>query len=77
MPRVILDPTILAHLINIKETVELCDPDGHIVGQFTPTPDPRGCEWGRPPLSDEELAARKREGGRSLAEIMADLEKPV
>lgn len=75
MPRVILDPALLAQLVNLKEAVELCDTAGRLVGRYTPATKSEPLELGRPPLSDEELAARKTEGGRSLAEIIADLEK--
>jgi hypothetical protein len=75
MPRLELDLSLLTQLLKIKEPVEIVGPDGRVVGHFTPVlhADPR--EWGRPPLSDEELAERKREGGRSLSEILVDLEK--
>jgi hypothetical protein len=74
MTQLTLDPAILGRLASLKGTVQLCYPDGRVAGQFVPgAADPP--HWHRPPVSDEELAQRKQEGGRSLAEILADLEK--
>jgi hypothetical protein len=76
MSRMPLDPTLLTELLRIKEPVEICDPDGRVVGTFTPAARQTPFEWGRPQISAEEIAQRLREGpGRALAEIMADLEK--
>jgi hypothetical protein len=76
MSRITLDPALLAHLINIKEPVEICDPDGKVVGKFTPAPREGPLEWGRPQLPEEELRRRdSRKEGRTWAEIRADLEK--
>lgn len=71
MTQLILDPAILDRLAAMKSAVQLCYPDGRVAGNFVPAP----ASWQRPPVSDEELAERKREGGRSLAEVVADLEK--
>jgi hypothetical protein len=76
MTRVIVDPAFQALLAGLKETVELCDTAGQVLGHFTPANAVSLNEWGRPQIPEEELLRREREeGGRSLAEILADLEK--
>ncbi len=63
----------------LRWQTEIClviDPDGNELGKFIPkfNPDDWEVVGGMP--SDEELSERaKQEGGRTLAEIMADLEK--
>ena len=71
----ITDPELIAQLRKIADTVELVDPDGNTLGLFD------GGNLGRlppgvkSPLSDEELAERrKHRTGRTLAEIFADLQ---
>ena len=74
MTQLILDPAVLDKLASVQGTVQLCYPDGRVVGNFVPART-EPARWQRPPVSDEELAERKRESGRTLAEILADLEK--
>jgi hypothetical protein len=74
MTQLMLDPAILDKLASLNERVQLCYPDGRVAGDFVPRSRSEPASWKRPPVSDEELAQRKAEGGRSLAEIMADLE---
>jgi hypothetical protein len=75
MTRITINDVILAQLSQVKETVEVCDSKGVVVGHFTPLPPAPPLEWGRPQLSDEELTRRAREGpGRTLTEILTDLE---
>ncbi|HEX4000955.1 MAG TPA: hypothetical protein VHX65_20590 [Pirellulales bacterium] len=59
----------------VAQPVELFDEAGHFLGYFTPAA-PRSLYDGvLVPVSDAELDRIEREGGgRSLAEIMADLE---
>jgi hypothetical protein len=76
MTRVIVDPAFRAQLSGLKETVELCDTTGEVLGHFTPASALPLKEWGRPQIPEEELLRREgEEGGRPLAEILADLEK--
>lgn len=76
MNRVIVDPATLATLASAHQKVELCDNAGRVLGHFIPLED-RSAHTGREPRIDEEEIERRlhRGGGRSLAEILADLEK--
>ena len=42
MGRITLDAALLSKLTSLKETTELCDPSGEVVGRFIP--DSRGNE---------------------------------
>jgi hypothetical protein len=76
MTQLIVDPTFQAQLANSQETVELCDTTGRILGHFIPAIDKSKYKGIEPQISEEEIQRRLQEGGgRSLAEIMADLEK--
>jgi hypothetical protein len=71
MPKLIIDSTLHEKLLTLTHAVELCDSQGRVVGRYTPVPSGRG-----PQISEEEIQRRKsQEGGRTLAEILADLEK--
>lgn len=75
MPQVILDLATLAQLQTTGESVELCDPAGRIVGHFVPIAALSKTTRMEPQISEEEIQRRLRQGGgRSLPEIMADLE---
>jgi hypothetical protein len=74
MRRIVVDASLSKILPNIPDAVELCDADGNVIGVYTP--DPSHFENLEPEMSEEELCRREAEpGGRSLAAIMADLEK--
>jgi hypothetical protein len=76
MTRVILDPTALAKLRQAGEGVEVCDEAGRTQGYFTPVTDRSLYEGLQIPFTEEELQRRERqEGGRTLKEILADLEQ--
>jgi hypothetical protein len=75
MIRIIVDEAICDKLTEVGDRAELCDKSGRVIGFFQPVPDDDYAGY-ESPLSDEELDRRAREGGgRSLEEIMADLEK--
>jgi hypothetical protein len=75
MTKVIVDPLTSAKLINVQGLLELCDESGKVLGRFIPAVDPSLYEMLDPGVSEEELDRREREGGgRSLREILADLE---
>jgi hypothetical protein len=65
----------LAQQLKLKtapSALELCDPNGMVVGLFTPVKKAKIAV----PFSEEEIERSKKEvGGRPLAEILADLEK--
>lgn len=72
MAQVISDPVTAQRLREAVKTVKLVDTEGKVLGHFVP-------EAHRPPeptICEEELDRREAAGGgRSLAEILADLEK--
>ena len=75
MSRIVIPKEVLdATLQGLKDQVEFVNESGEVLGQFTPA----GIEWmlEDPIPSLEELDRRSNEpGGRTLAEIMRDLEK--
>ncbi|MBX9584868.1 MAG: hypothetical protein K2X87_31575 [Gemmataceae bacterium] len=75
MPQLVVDATLHEKLGLYPGPVRLVDAAGNVLGVFTPTP---GVVDGLepPPLPEEELRRREAEpGGRTWAEIRADLEK--
>lgn len=72
MATIALDKETSLKLKQAKLPVDIVDPDGRIVGVFTPCDlDPR-----QPRISEEEIARRAAKGGgRTLQEIFADLER--
>jgi hypothetical protein len=76
MTRVILDEATLAKLHNLREPLELCDEAGRVLGHISPAVDPSLYRTVQVPFTEEELDRFEQEpGGRSLAEILADLER--
>lgn len=76
MEFIVLDDATVSRLRALTTNVPLFDGGGSIVGWFYPEADKSDYESAKPPISDEELRRRSREGGgRTLDEIMADLEK--
>jgi hypothetical protein len=74
MTKVILDHDS-SKLENLADRVEVCDRSGRTLGYFVPAVDRSLYEGLQVPFSDEELDRFEREpGGRSLPEILADLE---
>ena len=75
MSRIVIPKDVLeATLHGLRDEVEFVDESGELLGHFQP------AKWERvfdPPLpSDEELDRLSRQpGGRTLGEIMRDLEK--
>jgi hypothetical protein len=76
MTRIFIDAALGAKLHELTEPAQICDPAGRILGSFTPTPMEAIYEGLEPQITKEELEQRAREGGgRTLAEILADLER--
>jgi hypothetical protein len=76
MTRVVLDQTTLAKLRDPNGFIEVRDEQGQIVGYFHPTVNRSAYQSVEVPFTDEELDRFEQEpGGRSLAEILADLER--
>jgi hypothetical protein len=75
MTRIVLDAALAARLKSTHDAIELADPDGAILGHFTPTHAIQKLT-AKVPFTEEEIKqAKEKRGGRSLAEILADLEK--
>lgn len=78
MTKVILDPATLAKLHDFREHLEVCDEKGFTLGYVQPVPSRDRALYAEVeiPFSEEELQRAEQEpGGRTLAEILADLEK--
>jgi hypothetical protein len=73
MTKVVVDAGTRRKLRNLAEDMQFTDEDGKILGSFTPAAKNSRRE---PQIGEEEIQRRLREGGgRSLTEIMSDLEK--
>jgi hypothetical protein len=70
---VTVDADTRRKLRDLAEAMQFTDESGRVLGHYTPVQnDPRR----RPQISEEEIQQRLAQGGgRTLAEIMADLEK--
>ena len=76
MTKLTVDPATQNKLRTVAESVELCDDSGHTLGYFTPATDTMQYAGLKSPNSTAELLRRaKQGGGRTLAEILNDLEK--
>lgn len=74
MSRVMLDSQTIEQLVAPSQPVDVCDKSGRVVGVFTPQID-SGAFDREPNITEEELRRRMKEkGGRSLTEILSDLE---
>lgn len=72
MTQILLDANLAQRLKAAANPLDLCDPDGEVVGHFTPVQKPKI----KVPFSEEEIKKSKQKtGGRPLADILADLEK--
>lgn len=77
MIRIQLDQSWRERLQGLNQTIEFCDEDGKVVGQFVPSEDHRMQEARRSLLqvSDEEWARiRNEEGEYSTEEVLKSLE---
>ena len=74
MQQLVLDRAIRSKLRGWDELAQVRDEAGRVIGHFVPSQKSspnRQC-----PYSDEEVEALRRQtGGRSLAEILADLDQ--
>jgi hypothetical protein len=72
MNLMIHDTAMVEQLRQAQTVLNLTDAAGKLIGQFIPG-DPYASE---PPITEEELQQlEKQEGGRRLADILADLER--
>ena len=75
MTSIVIDESLTKQLRGLRDPCVLLDNAGKEIGFFRPAVDRSLYEGVEPSVSDEELERRSREGGgRTLAEIMADLE---
>lgn len=75
MTQMIVDPTMQARLSQVEQTLEIRDESGRLLGHFVPALDQSVNPAMQPQVSSHELDRREQQGGgRSLAEILADLE---
>lgn len=77
MTRVTADAVLLSKLDNCESVVEVCDETGRLLGYFHPAcSSSENVGKHHSPISDEELdKCRGQRTGRSLSEILADLER--
>ena len=76
MSELIVDSATVSKLREINERVEIRDEAGELIGYFTPRVDRQLYDSVKVPISDEELRRRaQRKVGRTLAEILSDLER--
>jgi hypothetical protein len=69
-----LDAASSERLRTVREPIELFDHQGLPLGTFTPV-NKKGRVRGEAPYTDDEIRRLKdQQGGRTLAEILADLE---
>jgi ATP-dependent RNA circularization protein (DNA/RNA ligase family) len=75
MSELTVDSATLTKLRQVNERVEIRDEAGELIGYFTPRVDRLLYESVEIPVSEEELRRRAQKGGgRTLVEILADLE---
>ena len=76
MTRLVLDAETTEKLRATQERVEVCDVNGKTLGYFLPSTDRGLYKIFDCPFTEEEIErARNEPGGRSLQEILADLQK--
>ena len=75
MSVVVLDPSTAKQFEDFSERMVLSNSTGRLLGVYLPIDSSRHYGIVRSPYSDEELDAIEAEpGGRTLAEILRDLE---
>jgi hypothetical protein len=75
MNQIVIDDSASKLLCGAQVPCVLFNPAGRKLGYFTPALDPAEYDNFEPPISDEELrAAANEQGGRTLSDILADLE---
>ena len=78
MVRITVDSETLSRLGNLNQPAVLHDETGRPLAYLTPVVDRSVYTTADPGISEEELDRREaEEGGRSLKEFWADLEKQV
>ena len=76
MTRLVLDAATTEKLRAAQERVQVCDAKGNVLGYFLPSSDRGLYKILDCPFTEEEIErARNEPGGRSLGEILSDLQK--
>lgn len=76
MSSITVDQETQAKLANFKHDVEIRDEAGRLLGLFTPAEELFTYNGISAPITKEEVDRRSKEGGgRSLREILSDLER--
>jgi hypothetical protein len=76
MNSITVDQATQAKLDKLDRAAALFDEAGHLLGYFTPAEDCFTYKGIKAPITNEELDRRSKSvGGRTLSEIMADLER--
>jgi hypothetical protein len=78
MTQVVVDSALRAKLNGLADHVELLDESGETLGYCLPAAEYNRLLYAsiKIPFTDKEIERRKQEkGGRSLAEILADLKR--
>ncbi|MSR56942.1 MAG: hypothetical protein EXS05_04640 [Planctomycetaceae bacterium] len=73
MKRNVMDEPISARLKELRDTAELCDSSGKMLGYFTPACDDDEFIRTEPPISDKEWERRMVEPASTTAEVLARL----
>jgi ATP-dependent RNA circularization protein (DNA/RNA ligase family) len=78
MSELTVDPATSTKLRQVHERVEIRDEAGELIGYFMPRVDRLLYKSVEIPISEEELRRRAQKGGgRTLVEILADLDRRV
>jgi hypothetical protein len=77
MTQIILDASATIRLGRVREPVQICDSEGHIIGQFIPLLNMSDWEPASPDISEDELERRSKSDEKryTTAEVLAHLEK--
>jgi hypothetical protein len=76
MSKMTLDSTTSGKFRQVNEQVELIDESGHPLGTFIPVHKKTNYRDVEVPFSSEEIRRlAEQKGGRTLAEILADMER--
>lgn len=75
MTNLTIDDSLFSRLRTMYEPIAIRDSAGNLVGHFVPAAPPAEADR-LPKISEAEMDEREHQGGgRSLTEILADLEK--
>ena len=74
MQKIVISSDWQLKLRSVAQIAELCDERGQLIGYFAPSAPQTSYRGVDGTASEAELLRREREGGRSLEEIMADLD---